>query len=192
MNQNNSEELKHYGVLGMKWGRRRAQRYAEKAQAAKAKAKEYKGLVGEFEYQKKADKAVAKAKNAQFKAKAYEQKYKIQESARQRMVIADNDRRVTKYGKGNVIGADIAKSMVTAMGSSMARKFIYKTGKRTVQKMAEDGNLTKGSAAVVSALTVAGLATVTVGQLKKHKALSNDIQLALEYDTRNKIMNKKK
>lgn len=192
MNQNNQEELIHYGVIGMKWGHRRAQRYAEKAKAAKAKAKEYKGLVGEYEYKKKADKAAAKAKNAQFKAKAYEQKYKIQESARQRMAIADNDRRVTKYGKGRVIFNDVSKSMTTAMGSSMARSFIYKTGKRTVQKMAENGNLTKGSAAVVSALTVAGLAAVTVGQLKKQKALSNDMQLTLDYDTRNKIMKKKK
>lgn len=34
-------ELCHYGVLGMKWGKRKAQRYADKAKLARASAREW-------------------------------------------------------------------------------------------------------------------------------------------------------
>lgn len=41
MNQNNNEELMHYGVPGMRWGRRRAQRLLAKASNARQSAKEW-------------------------------------------------------------------------------------------------------------------------------------------------------
>ena len=190
MNQNNSEELKHYGVLGMKWGKRKAQYYEERAKVAKAKAKEYKGLVGEYEYKKKADRAVAKATRYRTKADNYADKYYTLKDAKQREKIANNDKRVTQYGKRQVQAADAISIATTAYGAHVGRKVIKSVGMSAMKAIAENPNIGNGALHVASALTIAGMGAVTVNQIKRTYQLSEDIALAQKYDERKQLRKK--
>ena len=58
MNQNNNEEIKHYGVLGMKWGVRRAGLKSNATSRLNKKIKKYETKAAKFE--KKSEKIHAK------------------------------------------------------------------------------------------------------------------------------------
>lgn len=91
------DELYHYGVKGMKWGHRKAQKYASKARTARESAKEWKEIGANkaaklmakgktakadkvaFKYKLKADQDLADAKAYENAAKAKERGAKYQE-----------------------------------------------------------------------------------------------------------------
>lgn len=66
----NVDELYHYGVKGMKWGHRKAQKFDNKAKIARESAKEWDEIGAH-----KAGKALAKGKTA--KAEKIKMKYKL-------------------------------------------------------------------------------------------------------------------
>ena len=74
---NHTDELYHYGVLGMKWGVRKANRYKNKARIARGSADEWDELAGRAEKKGK-HKRAAQYRNAaakdRFDADRYDQK----------------------------------------------------------------------------------------------------------------------
>lgn len=65
--------LMHYGVLGMKWGQRRARKYAEKARNTRARAKDYD--IGDHRGKLTSEQAT-KMKNTKTKLLKKSEKYK--------------------------------------------------------------------------------------------------------------------
>lgn len=106
------DELMHYGVLGMKWGHRRAQRFADKAKGTRISAKELEDIARYKESKgktKAASKMYAKAKAERAAADQYDAKAK---SIQQKHIQRAGGKKAYDYSAKQSTGKSIAKSMV--------------------------------------------------------------------------------
>ena len=140
-NYNYSDELYHYGVKGMKWGHRKAQRYEGKARTARASAKEWDELAARAKSKGKMKKAAAytqAAKDDRLDAKRYDAKVKT----------------VQKENKFKDSRRDVSKTRST--GAKLATNILAGPfANRTYNSVIAAGG-TKTGARVVTALVSAG------------------------------------
>lgn len=162
-------ELYHYGVKGMKWGRRKAQAYTNKARTARESAKEWKEI-GKYKSEKlmaagktkKAAKVEAKYKENARKdlndAKAYETKAKTYE----------------KKVKVNEAQVNISKSRTT--GSKIAMNLWAGPFANRTYNAARSAGATKEGAFIVTTLTAFGgpLAHIAVAELYTNAAANGN------------------
>ena len=129
----NDNELKHYGVLGMKWGKRKARyeskiesdrshnikRINENIRATKAKKNKINTQFNNHEITKKqADRALLRLNNRQ----------KNQELAKEKI-------KKSKYGKSNfeIISEGIVQNTLIRSGSNIASRVAAKRGQHAVE-----------------------------------------------------------
>lgn len=104
------DELRHYGVLGMKWGVHRAKRNVSKASTARKSAKEW-DEIAKYNEKKGKTKQAAKyreyAKKDRADAKKYDSKAKQIEKKNQKLA---GGKKAYDYMKKQSMGETIAKS----------------------------------------------------------------------------------
>jgi uncharacterized membrane protein (DUF106 family) len=105
-----SDELRHYGVIGMKWGKRRAQRFADKAKRARDSG----------------DKAAAKK---------YESKSKEIKAKHERLAGKDTFKRVSNASAGKTIAQAYIFGTYGAVKYNQARARGASRGKAAVEAM---------------------------------------------------------
>ena len=140
----NADELMHYGVVGMKWGHRRATKLANKAKIARESAKEWKEI-GES----KAAKYKAKGKTAKaYKTLAKYQKLADQDNAEAKMY----DKRSKKIKDKHISLAGGKKAydytVNESMGKTFAKSVAFGTYGALKYNQARAKDISKGKAAV--------------------------------------------
>lgn len=205
-------ELYHYGVKGMKWGRRKAsydsspvgnakRKMVEAKKAKKAANREYSKsfnkattLWGAYgpNSKKYTDDLVRTAENANKADKAYlaaKKSYKKAKSdAKINKKIAAEERDIAFYGKEGVKFQNAVKANANATAAVAAASLIHRTGKYAVSKLAEDPRYGKGAVNAVSLLggaAYAGLAYSTI-KTQYELAKSNDRVNAYNEDKKKK------
>lgn len=141
-----SDELRHYGVIGMKWGKRRAQRFADKAKLARDSANEW-DEIRKYQVKKlrdkgqnaKADKMEAYYKEAAAKdradAKKYESKSKEIKAKHERLAGKDTFKRVSNASGGKTVAQALVFGTYGAVKYNQARARGASRGKAAVEGM---------------------------------------------------------
>jgi hypothetical protein len=168
----NDYELYHYGVKGMKWGVRRAQKYEKKARIARESAKEW-DEIGKAKADKlrskgkndKADRVLAKyrdnAKTDRSDAKKYEAKAK-QENTKNNFRDARRD-----VSKSRSTGAKIATNILAGPFAN-----------RTYNSLKAAGASDASAAVVTGVTTMLGgpVGHIAVSALYTHAAGKNQLR----------------
>lgn len=144
------DELMHYGVKGMRWGHRKAQKYEAKARTARESAKEWKEIGAN-----KANKLLAAGKtNKAAKVKSKYESYakKDYADARKLDAKADRTKREAKFQKAQ---ADVGASR--SRGAKLATNIIAGPfANRTYNSVIAAGGSRVGAAAVTLAAGALG------------------------------------
>ena len=102
----------HYGVLGMKWGHRRAQKFANKARIARDSAKEWEQMAKSKEKKGKT-KAAAKYRSYAAEDAADASKYSAKSKAiQQKHIQRAGGKKAYDYTTKQSVGKNVAKSMI--------------------------------------------------------------------------------
>lgn len=168
----NDGELMHYGVLGMKWGKRRALRYADNAKYAKESAKEW-GAISKYQVKKqlakgnvdKANKLKARYKKYAERDLADAKKYakKSKEIERKHIELAGS-KKAYEYTTRQSTGKLVIKSLL--MGTYGALKYDQVRSKHTSRgKAAAAGAL--GYIANDATMGIAGIVEPRINRKKK-------------------------
>lgn len=147
--ENYNNELYHYGVKGMKWGHRKAQKYESKASTARESAKEWreigKNKAAKYEAKGKAKKAErikskynSKAKQDLADAKNYENKAKVKNAE------ANFQKNQAKAGAARSRGAKLATNILAGPYANRTYNSVLaaggtKTGARVVTALVSTG-----------------------------------------------------
>lgn len=151
-----SDELRHYGVIGMKWGKRRAQKYADKAKYARESAREWEEI-SKYQTQR------LRAKGKDAKAAKREEYYK-QAAAKDRadaQKYAEKSKAITaKHEK--LAGKETYKRVSKASGGkTVAQALIFGTYGAVKYNQARTRGASRGKAAVEGLLYQAGNAATS-------------------------------